>query len=49
LQNELADLNQAHETFVANAEHDFELMNQKIISTEKALKDAKDNYNNEAS
>ena len=49
LQNELADLNQAHEAFVSNAEHDFELMNQKVLSSEKALKEAKDSLNSESS
>ena len=49
LQNELADLNQAHEAFVSNAEHDFELMNQKIVNTEKALKEAKESLNSESS
>ena len=49
LQNDLNELNQEHEAYVANAEHEFELMNQKILNTEKALKDAKDSLNSESS
>ena len=49
LQNELSDLNQAHESFVQNAENDFQLMTQKIQSTEKALKEAREALNSESS
>ena len=47
MQNDLDDLNQEHTQYVTNAEHEFELLNQKLETMEKALKEAKDNLTNE--
>ena len=38
LQNDLNDLNQGHNQFVTNAEHEFELLNQKILTLNASLK-----------
>ena len=45
LQNDLNDLNQGHNQFVTNAEHEFEMLNQKVITLNASLKEAKDNLN----
>ena len=45
LQNELTELEKAHTIYVSNAEHDFEMLNQKILNSDLALKEAKDNLN----
>ncbi len=49
LHNDLEDLNQEHTSYVTNAEHEFELLNQKIENLEKGLKESKNNLNNEIS
>lgn len=49
MHNDLEDLNQEHTSYVTNAEHEFELMNQKIETLEKALKESKSALNNEIS
>ena len=45
LQNDLNDLNQGHNQFVTNAEHEFEKLNQKVINLNASLKEAKENLN----
>ena len=47
LQNELNDINEEHNNYVTNAEHEFELLNQKIETMEKSLKEAKENIEKE--
>ena len=48
LHNELEDLSQEHTSYMTNAEHEFELMNQKVQNLEKALQESKTNLDNEA-
>ena len=48
MHNDLEDLSQEHNAYVTNAEHEFELMNQRIESLEKSLKESKTNFDNES-
>ena len=47
MQNEFDELNQEHNTYITKAEHEFELLNQKIETMEKSMKESKENLNKE--
>ena len=42
------DLGQEHTSYITNAEHEFELLNQKVQTLEKSLQESKNNLDNEA-
>ena len=42
LQNDLNEIDKAHSVYVSNCEHEFEMLNAKIESTEQALKETKE-------